>query len=218
MGKRRRRMIGRKRISASVIAAAVLATGAASQAADIAVIAGSAQDSFFNKVKKGVDDAALVVKANGGKVTYLTVPSYDNFGPDLVGLINTAVSQKVQGIAIPIWVPDAQVPALQEAVKKGIKIMMYNSGEENTPKVSGLNYFGTDEKLAGVAGGEYLAKLAQRRSFASFTCPEPSTWKPAATASRKARKPTARQSFACRCRRASTRTRPAPRRRSRPSC
>jgi simple sugar transport system substrate-binding protein len=154
----------KKNAFATMAAAAGLALAAAqSQAADIAVIAGSAQDTFFNKVKKGVDDAALVIKANGGKVTYLTVPSYDNFGPDLVGLINTAVSQNVQGIAIPIWVPDAQVPALQEAVKKGIKIMMYNSGGENRVKVSGLNYFGSDEKLAGVAGGEYLAKKGAKK-------------------------------------------------------
>jgi hypothetical protein len=52
MGKRRRRMTGRKRICASLITAAVVATGTASQAADIAVIAGSAQDAFFNRVKK----------------------------------------------------------------------------------------------------------------------------------------------------------------------
>lgn len=135
----------------------------ASHAADIAVIAGSAQDAFFNIVKKGVDDAALVVEANGGKVSYMTVPNYDNFGPDLVNLINTAVSQNVQGIAIPIWVPDAQVPALQEAAKKGIKIMMYNSGADNKEKVRGINYFGSDEKVAGVAGGEYMAKNGAKK-------------------------------------------------------
>jgi simple sugar transport system substrate-binding protein len=146
----------------AVAATLALAAGQ-SHAAQIAVIAGSAQDAFFNRVKKGVDDAALVVKANGGKVTYLTVQNYDNFGPDLVGLINTAISQNVQGIAIPIWVPDAQVPALQEAAKKGIKIMMYNAGGDNKAKVSGINYFGSDEKLAGVAGGEYMAKKGAKK-------------------------------------------------------
>lgn len=132
-------------------------------AADIAVIAGSANDAFFNIIKKGVDDAALVVQANGGTVTYLTVQNYDNFGPDLVGLINTAVSQGVDGIAIPIWVPDAQVPALQEAAAKGIKIMMYNSGADSKDAVSGINYFGSDEKVAGIAGGEYMAKAGAKK-------------------------------------------------------
>ena len=146
-----------------VASAAFGLSAPASQAADIAVIAGSAQDAFFNIVKKGVDDAALVVEANGGKVSYMTVPNYDNFGPDLVNLINTAVSQNVQGIAIPIWVPDAQVPALQEAAKKGIKVMMYNSGGDNKEKVSGINYFGSDEKIAGVAGGGYMARNGARK-------------------------------------------------------
>jgi simple sugar transport system substrate-binding protein len=104
-------------------------------------------------------------------VTYLSVPSYDYFGPDLIGLINTAVSQNVQGIAIPIWVPDAQVPALQEAVKKGIKIMMYNSGADNKEKVSGINYFESDEKLAGVAGGEYLAKKGAKKIICVIQVP-----------------------------------------------
>lgn len=152
------------RILAKVMATtATLALATHANAADIAVIAGSAQDAFFNIVKKGVDDAALVVQANGGKVTYLTVPNYDNFGPDLVGLINTAVSQNVQGIAIPIWVPDAQVPALQEAAKKGIKIMMYNSGADSKQKVSGINYFGSDERTAGNAGGAYMAKHGAKK-------------------------------------------------------
>lgn len=153
------------RTMAAATTAAIALWTAQAQAADLAVIAGSAQDAFFNIVKKGVDDARLVVEANGGKVTYLTVPNYDNFGPDLVGLINTAVSQGVDGIVIPVWVPDAQVPALQEAAKQGVKIMMYNAaGAPDTKEaISGINYFGSDEVVAGIAGGEYMAKAGAKK-------------------------------------------------------
>ena len=89
---------------AAASAAAMLSTSA--MAADIAVIAGSIEDGFFNLIKKGVDDATLVVEANGGSVNYLRTPNYDNFGPDLVTLINQAVAQGVDGIAIPVWVSD----------------------------------------------------------------------------------------------------------------
>lgn len=140
----------------TAIASAVLSTSA--MAANIAVIAGSIDDAFFNLIKKGVDDATLMVEANGGSVNYLRTQNYDNFGPDLVQLINTAVSQEVDGIAIPIWVPESQVPALQAAAEKGIKIMMYNSGAPFKDEVQGINYFGSDEHIAGAAGGEYLAK------------------------------------------------------------
>lgn len=152
-------------------ALSIIAGGAG--AADIAVIAGSAQDAFFNKIKKGVDDAAMVLEKNGGKVTYLTVPNYDNFGPDLVGLINTAVSQGVQGIAIPIWVPDAQVPALEEAAKAGIKIMLYNTigADGDKDRIGAFNYFGTDEKLAGVRGGEYMAKAGSKKMLCVIQVP-----------------------------------------------
>ena len=160
-----------KTLGLALATSALVATGAS--AADLAVIAGSAQDAFFNKIKKGVDDAALVVQANGGTVTYLTVPNYDNFGPDLVGLINTAVSQGVDGIAIPIWVPEAQVPALEEAAKAGIKIMLYNTigGEGDKDKIGAFNYFGTDEKLAGVRAGEYLTKAGSKKMLCVIQVP-----------------------------------------------
>ena len=136
--------------------AAMISTSA--MAADIAVIGGSIEDGFFNLIKKGIDDATLVVEANGGSANYLRTQNYDNFGPDLVQLINTAVSQGVDGIAIPVWVPESQVPALQSAAEQGIKIMMYNSGQSVKSDISGLNYFGSDEYVAGVAGGTYLAQ------------------------------------------------------------
>lgn len=161
-----------KKFATMLATTAALAIGASmAMAADIAVIAGSEQDGFFNLIKKGVDDAALVVRANGGKVNYLRTKNYDNFGPDLVGLIQTAVSQGVQGIAIPVWVPDAEVPALQEAAKKGIKIMMYNAGAEQREAISGMNYFGSDEYVAGVAGGEYLAKHGAKNIICHIQVP-----------------------------------------------
>lgn len=155
-------------IAATAIAAC-LSTGAYAQ--DIAVIAGSIEDAFFNKIKKGVDDATLMVEANGGTVNYLRVPNYDNFGPDLVTLINQAVAQGVDGIAIPVWVPEAQVPALQAAAEGGITIMMYNSGQDVKKDVNGVNYFGSDEYEAGLAGGRYLAEKGAKHILCHIQVP-----------------------------------------------
>lgn len=141
---------------ATAMTASVMATGAFAQ--DIAVIAGSIEDGFFNLIKKGVDDATLMVEANGGTVNYMRVPNYDNFGPDLVTLINQAVAQGVDGIAIPVWVPDAQVPALQAAREQGIVIMQYNAGQGVKDDLEAVNYFGSDEYAAGFGGGVYLAE------------------------------------------------------------
>ena len=100
--------------------AALMSTGAMAQ--DIAVIGGSAQDGFWNLIKKGVDDATLMVEANGGSVNYLLTQNYDNFGPDLVALIEQAVAQGVDGIAIPNWIPESETPALIAAAEAGVVI------------------------------------------------------------------------------------------------
>ena len=159
----------KKSMLAAVAFGALFATGAVAQ--DIAVIAGSIEDGFFNKIKKGIDDATLMVEANGGTVTYLTVPNYENFGPDLVTLINQAVAQGVDGIAIPVWVPEAQVPALQAARDAGIAIMEYNSGYQVKDEIGALNYIGSDEYEAGFGGGKYLAEKGAKHILCHIQVP-----------------------------------------------
>jgi len=154
---------------ATASAAALLATGAFAQ--DIAVIAGSVEDAFMDKIKKGVDDATHMVEANGGSVQYLRTQNYENFGPDLVTLINQAVAQGVDGIAIPVWVPDAQVPALQEAANNGIKIMQYNSGLPVKADIGAINYFGSDEYEAGFGGGQYMAEQGAQHILCHIQVP-----------------------------------------------
>ena len=154
---------------ATAVAATVISTGAF--AANIAVIAGSVEDAFMDKIKKGVDDATHAVVANGGSVQYLRTQNYENFGPDLVTLINQAIAQGVDGIAIPVWVPDAQIPALQEAAKQGIKIMQYNSGLPVKADINAINYFGSDEYAAGFGGGKYLAEKGAKHILCHIQVP-----------------------------------------------
>ncbi|MEK9885499.1 MAG: substrate-binding domain-containing protein [Pelagibacteraceae bacterium] len=137
----------------------------------IAVIGGSANDGFWNIIKKGIDDAAEMVEANGGEVNYLRVPNYDNFGADLVTLVEQAIAQEVDGIASPVWVPDAQVPALKAAADKGITITMFNAGAQFKEELGALNYFGSDEYVAGVAGGQYLAKNGAKKIMCHIQVP-----------------------------------------------
>ncbi len=158
---------GKTIVAATV--AVMMSTSAMAQ--NIAVIAGSIEDGFFNLIKKGVDDATLMVEANGGTVNYLRTPNYDNFGPDLVTLINQAVAHGVDGIAIPVWVPDAQVPALKAAAEQGIVIMQYNAGQDVKDDLGAINYFGSDEYVAGVAGGKYLAEKGAKHILCHIQVP-----------------------------------------------
>jgi simple sugar transport system substrate-binding protein len=112
-----------------------------------------------------------MVTANGGTVQYLRTQNYENFGPDLVTLINQAVAQGVDGIAIPVWVPDAQIPALQAAREAGIVIMQYNSGLPVMGDVGAINYFGSDEYAAGFGGGKYLAEQGAKHILCHIQVP-----------------------------------------------
>ena len=141
-------------------------------AAKIAVVGGKADDLFFNKIKKGMDDACLAVKANGGSCNYLALQSYDNLGADAAQLVRTAISQGVDGIAIEDWVPEAEDPAIKEAIAKGIKVILINAGNGDKAKELGaINYVGNDEYQAGLAAGANYAKNGQKNIICINTVP-----------------------------------------------
>jgi simple sugar transport system substrate-binding protein len=157
-------------VLAATTAIAILAPSA--MAAKIAVIGGKSDDLFFNKIKKGMDDACLAVVVNGGTCTYLQLQTYDNLGADAAQLVRTAISQGVDGIVVPNWVPDAEDPAIKEAMAKGIKIILMNAGGAAKAKELGaINYVGNEEYTAGVAAGEYYAAKGVKNIICVNTVP-----------------------------------------------
>jgi simple sugar transport system substrate-binding protein len=156
-----------------VAAAAALAVAAPmATAANIAVIGGKTDDPFWNKIKKGLDDAGLMVAANGGSVAYLQLQTYDNLGPDAAQLVRTAISQGVDGIVVPNWVPEAQDEAIKEAIAKGIKVILINAGNgEKARELGAINYVGNDEYQAGLAAGKYYAGKGVKNIICVNTVP-----------------------------------------------
>lgn len=151
---------------------ALVSAASAAMSAEIAVIGGSNDDAFWNIIKKGIDDATLAVEANGGKVTYLRLVNYDNFVPDVVQLIRTAISMEVDGLVIPNWVPEAQDPAIRDAMAAGIKVILMNAGgADKARELGAINYVGSDEYVAGVAGGEYFGDHGQKNVLCINTLP-----------------------------------------------
>ncbi|PDS63052.1 sugar ABC transporter substrate-binding protein [Rhizobium anhuiense] len=139
------------------VALTVSASVTTANAAKIAVIAGKPDDTFWQPVKKGVDDARKVVELTNGSVSFLQLANYDNLGPDAANLIRTAVSQGVDGIVVANWVPDAMDAAIKDAVAKGVKVILYNAGNiDKAREVGALNYVGSDEYVAGQAAGKYF--------------------------------------------------------------
>ena len=159
-----------KKMMATAAVLAVSATAALS--ANIAVVGGSNDDAFWNLIKKGLDDARPGIEANGGSVNYLRLVNYDNFAPDVVQLIRTAISQKVDGLVIPNWVPEAEDPAIKDAMAAGIKVILMNAGgAEKAKELGAINYVGSDEYIAGVAGGEYFGAKGKKNVICVNTIP-----------------------------------------------
>jgi len=138
----------------------------------IFVVGGKSDDPFWSKVKRGVDDASKVVKADGGKVTWLGPQNYDNLGPDAAKLILTAKSQGATAVIAADWVPDAQDEALKSVTSSGIPVFLYNSGgAEAATKVGALTYTGSDELVAGNAGGKFFAEKGAKNVLCVNTLP-----------------------------------------------
>jgi simple sugar transport system substrate-binding protein len=171
------RLLRRTFLAASAVAAAI--TLAAEQPAssadsklDIYFIAGSTSDPFMSTIKRGADDAAKAIAANGGSVHWLPLQDYGNIGPDVVKLLRSASSSHPAAIVGPDWVPEAENSALKQITSGGTPLILWNnSGNDSTATVGALYYIGSNNRLGGKAAGEYMAKRGVKHVLCVNTLP-----------------------------------------------
>lgn len=143
-------------VFASAVAVAST-TAVSAEGANIFVVGGKADDPFWSIVKRGAEDAGLLVKAQGGSVTWLGPQNYDNLGVDAAELIRQAIDQGADAIVGPDWVPEAMDPAFKAVVDAGIPLIIYNAGGlDAADRLGAINYVGSDDYKAGVAAGNYF--------------------------------------------------------------
>src|SRR6201995_3690726 len=106
-------------------------------------------DSFWDLIRKGAQAAA---DKDNIELRY----SNDPEAPAQANLVQSAIDTKVDGIALTLAKPDAMAPAVKAALAAGIPVVAFNSGFDNFKAMGVQEYFGQDEKLAGVAAGEKL--------------------------------------------------------------
>jgi simple sugar transport system substrate-binding protein len=113
----------------------------------IAMVTHSDEGSFWSVVKKGAEQAA---KDEGVKLIW----SPSNNDPQKEAqLIDAAVSQKVDGLAVSVPNADAIRSSLQKAKQAGIPIITLNSGETDYKSLGAITHVGQDEVVAGRAAG-----------------------------------------------------------------
>jgi rhamnose transport system substrate-binding protein len=89
----------------------------------IGLVAKSLGNGFFDAVHKGADEAA---KELGGTEVIFTGPTTPT-AEGQIEVINALVAQRVDAIAISANDPDALVPTLERAIRRGVKIVSFDS-------------------------------------------------------------------------------------------
>jgi simple sugar transport system substrate-binding protein len=119
---------------------------------NIAVITHGSGDSFWAVAKRGAEQAG---KDLGIQVQY---SESANDPQKQAQLIDAAVTDKVDGIAVSAPNPDALKEPLKKAADAGIPIITLNSGQSESAELGAITHVGQDETIAGEAAGSRLAE------------------------------------------------------------
>ncbi|MEV6021545.1 sugar ABC transporter substrate-binding protein [Streptomyces sp. NPDC052036] len=114
-------------------------------------------DTFWDIVRKGAEAAAA---KDNIKLVYSSDP---NAGTQ-ANLVQNAVDQKVDGIAITLAKPDAMKDVVGKATQAGIPVVGLNSGVSDWKKLGLLEFFGQDESVAGEAFGKKLNEVGAKNA------------------------------------------------------
>jgi simple sugar transport system substrate-binding protein len=115
-----------------------------------AMVTHSDEGSFWSVVKKGAQQAA---KDEGVKLIWS--PS-NNDPQKQAQLIDAAVSQKVNGLAVSVPNASAIKDSLAKAKAAGIPIVTLNSGVDDWKALGAITHVGQSEEIAGTAAGAKL--------------------------------------------------------------
>ncbi|WP_328440170.1 sugar ABC transporter substrate-binding protein [Streptomyces sp. NBC_00444] len=114
-------------------------------------------DTFWDLIRKGAQAAAA---KDNIKLVYSSDPSAGN----QANLVQNAIDQKVDGIALTAAKPEAMKDVVAKAQAAGIPVVGFNSGVGNWKELGMLEYFGQDENIAGQAFGERLNELGAKHA------------------------------------------------------
>jgi simple sugar transport system substrate-binding protein len=116
----------------------------------IAVITHGEGDSFWAVAKKGAEQA--------GKDLGVTVKYSEsaNDPQEQAQLIETAVTEEVDGIAVSAPDPEAIQDSVKTAIDAGIPVITLNSGAEESADLGAITHVGQTETIAGEGAGAKL--------------------------------------------------------------
>ncbi|MFJ8113641.1 sugar ABC transporter substrate-binding protein [Streptomyces sp. NPDC096132] len=114
--------------------------------------------AFWDTVRKGAEVAAA---KDNVELLYSADPSAGN----QANLVQNAIDQKVDGIAVTLAKPDALKGVLAKAEAAGIPVVGLNSGTDTWRSLGLLEFFGQNESVAGEGFGEKLNALGAKHTL-----------------------------------------------------
>lgn len=114
-------------------------------------------DTFWDIIRKGAEAAAA--KDNVELVFVGNIQA-----PEQANLVQNAIDQKVDGIAVTMPNPDALGPVVKKAQDAGIPVVGFNAGVDQWKQLGLLSFFGQDEKVAGQAFGDKLNEAGAKHA------------------------------------------------------
>jgi simple sugar transport system substrate-binding protein len=123
----------------------------------IAVITHGEGDSFWAVVKKGAEQAG---KDSGVTVKY---SESQNNPEQQAQLIESAVTEGVDGIAVSAPDPDAIRDPIKTATDAGIPVITINSGAEESASLGAVTHVGQTETIAGEGAGAKLKEAGVKK-------------------------------------------------------
>ncbi|MFD9187685.1 sugar ABC transporter substrate-binding protein [Streptomyces phaeochromogenes] len=114
-------------------------------------------DTFWDIIRKGAQAAAA---KDNVKLIY----SNNENASTQASLVQNAIDQKVDGIAVTLAKPDAMKDVIAKARKAGIPVVGLNSGMDQWKGQGLLEFFGQDELVAGEAFGEKLNETGAKNN------------------------------------------------------
>ncbi|MFV0132514.1 sugar ABC transporter substrate-binding protein [Streptomyces sp. HMX87] len=114
-------------------------------------------DTFWDIVRKGAEAAAA---KDNIELIYSADPNAGN----QANLVQNAIDQKVDGIAVTLAKPDALKGVVAKAQRAGIPVVGLNSGLSDWKELGLLEFFGQDETVAGEAFGKKLNEVGAKRA------------------------------------------------------
>ncbi|MEU9915991.1 sugar ABC transporter substrate-binding protein [Streptomyces sp. NPDC051001] len=106
-------------------------------------------DTFWDTIRKGAEAAAA-------KDNIKLIYSNDETASDQAALVQNAIDQKVDGIAVTLAKPDALEDVVAKAEKAGIPVVGLNAGLDVWKEQGLLSFFGQDESISGEALGKKI--------------------------------------------------------------